>query len=285
MPRTITVGLDGSPESLAAAEWAAHEAESRGLPLTLTQVWELIPEPMAQAPLLGLETLRHCTDRVPREAAAGLRLRHPGVEVTGEHVPGSPSDVLCRASKDAELLVLGSRGLGRIGGFVVGSVGLSVVAHAQCPVVFVRARRQEALRPVVLGLDTDHPDSTLMDFAFDAAARRRTPLRVVHAWNPSPYIAYCAPDSPPLHEALKLDDAEALAEAVRPWRQKFPDVEVTEESSYGGAAAHLVAAARDASLVVVGRRGRRSPFGTHIGHVTHAALHHSPAPVAVVSHG
>ncbi|MGJ5894580.1 universal stress protein [Streptomyces niveiscabiei] len=285
MSRTVTVGLDGSPESLAAAEWAAREAQSRGLPLKLLQVWEPVPAPMAQAPLLGAETHQHWTDRIPRETAAGLRERHPGVEVTGEHLSGSAADVLARASKDAELLVLGSRGLGGIGGFMVGSVGLSVLAHAQRPVVFVRARWQEAHRPVVLGLDTDHPDSALMDFAFDAATRRATALRVVHAWNPSPYIAYGTPDNPPLHEALALDDAEMLADAVRPWRQKFPDVEVVEESLYGSAAAHLVAAAREASLVVVGRRGRRSPFGTHIGHVTHAVLHHSPAPVAVVSHG
>ncbi|WP_416975007.1 universal stress protein [Streptomyces sp. 4F14] len=284
MPRTITVGLDGSRESLAAAEWAAREAHSLGLPLKLLQIWEPVPAPMAQAPLLGAETHQHWTDRIPRQAAAGLRERHPGIEVTGEHLSGSPADVLARASKDAELLVLGSRGLGGIGGFLVGSVGLSVLAHAQRPVVFVRAPWQEAERPVVLGLDTDHPDSTLMDFAFDAAARRGTALRVVHAWNPSPYIAYGTPDNPALHEALALDDAETLADAVRPWRRKFPDVEVTEESVHGSAAAHLVAASREASLVVVGRRGRRSPFGTHIGHVTHAVLHHSPAPVAVVSH-
>ncbi|KND28485.1 universal stress protein [Streptomyces acidiscabies] len=287
MPRTVTVGLDGSPESLAAAEWAA----ALGLPLDLVQVWEPVPAPMAQAPLLGPETHQHWTDRIPRETAAGLRQRHPGVEVNGEHLSGSPADVLARASKDAELLVLGSRGLGGIGGFLVGSVGLSVLAHAHHPVVFVRSHRQEPDRPVVLGLDTDHPDSTLMDFAFDAAVRRAVPLRVVHAWNPSPYIAYGTPDSPPLHAALALDDAEALADAVRPWRQKFPDVEVVEESRYGSAAEHLVAAAREAPpegappLLVVGRRGRRSPFGTHIGHVTHAVLHHSPAPVAVVSHG
>ncbi|MFM9442458.1 universal stress protein [Streptomyces acidiscabies] len=281
MLRTVTVGLDGSPESLAAAEWAA----SLGLPLKLLQVWEPVPAPMAQAPLLGPETHQHWTDRIPREAAAGLRQRHPGIEVTGEHLSGSPADVLSRASKEAELLVLGSRGLGGVSGFLLGSVGLSVLAHAQRPVVFVRSHWQEPHRPVVLGLDTDHPDSTLIDFAFDAAARRAVPLRVVHAWNPSPYIAYGTPDSPPLHEALALDDAEALADAVRPWRQKFPDVEAVEESRYGSAAAHLVAAAREASLVVVGRRGRRSPFGTHIGHVTHAVLHHSPAPVAVVSHG
>ncbi|MDX5570471.1 universal stress protein [Streptomyces sp. ID05-04B] len=301
MLRTITVGLDGSRESRAAAEWAAREAKLRGLPLKIVHVWEPVPEPMAQAPLLGAETQQHWTERVPREAAQGLRLRHPGVEVHTEQVSGNPADALAEAAKSAELLVLGSRGLGGIGGFVVGSVGLSTVAHADRPVVLVRALEAAAdeheadpagvpsaatpFLPVVLGLDVEHADETLVEFAFDAARRRATSLRVVHGWNPPPYYAYGTPVSPALHEGLALAEAAALEEALRPWQQKYPDVQVVEVSRYGSPAVHLVEASGDASLVVVGRRIRRSPFGAHIGHVTHAVLHHCTAPVAVVPHG
>ncbi|WP_405623251.1 universal stress protein [Streptomyces sp. NBC_00076] len=300
MLRTITVGLDGSPESRAAAEWAAREAKLCDLSLKVVHIWEPVPDPMAQAPLLGVGTQQHWTERVPREAAEGISLRHPGVTVTSEHAVGRPSEVLAEAAKHAELLVLGSRGLGGIGGFMVGSVGLSVVAHTECPVVLVRALEQAAgehemdpagipsaatpFRPVVLGLDVERPDETLIEFAFDAAERCATSLRVVHGWNPPPYYAYGTPVNPALHEALSLSESEALTEALRPWRQKFPDMEVVGESRYGSAAVHVVEASRDASLVVVGRRRRRSPFGAHIGHVTHAVLHHSAAPVAVVPH-
>ncbi|MEU1192949.1 universal stress protein [Streptomyces sp. NPDC005859] len=301
MLRSITVGLDGSRESRAAAEWAAREAKLRGLPLKIVHVWEPVPGPMAQAPLLGAETHQHWTEKIPREAAEGVRLRHPGVEVSTEQVSGHPGDALAEAAKGAELLVLGSRGLSGIGGFMVGSVGLSVIAHMDRPVVVVRALEVAAdehetdpegvpsaatpFLPVVLGLDVEHPDETLIEFAFDTAKRRATSLRVVHGWNPPPYYAYGTPADPALHEALALGDAEALAEVLRPWRTKFPDVEVVEESRYGSAAVHVVDAAREASLVVVGRRIRHSPFGAHIGHVTHAVLHHSTAPVAVVPHG
>ncbi|KOV78853.1 stress-inducible protein [Streptomyces sp. NRRL WC-3618] len=301
MLRTITVGLDGSQESRAAAEWAAREAKLRGLPLKIVQVWEPVPDPMAQAPLLGAETQQYWTERIPREAAEGIRLRHPGVEVSTEQVSGHPGDTLAKAAKSAELLVLGSRGLGGLGGFMVGSVGLSAIAHADRPVVLVRALEAAAdehemdpagipsaatpFRPVVLGLDVEHPDETLIEFAFDAAERRATSLRVVHAWNPPPYYAYGTPVNPALHEALSLSASEAVAEVLRPWRKKFPDVEVVETTRYGSPAVHLVDASREASLVVVGRRIRRNPFGAHIGHVTHAVLHHSTAPVAVVPHG
>ena len=144
MVRTVVVGLDGSTESRAAAEWAAREAKLRGLPLKIVHVWEPVPEPMAQAPLLGAETQQHWSERVPREAAEGIRLRHPGIEVTTEQLTGGSADTLVKAAADAELLVLGSRGLSGFGGFMVGSVGLSVVAHAERPVVLVRAGEQAA---------------------------------------------------------------------------------------------------------------------------------------------
>ncbi|WP_191890509.1 universal stress protein, partial [Streptomyces griseoaurantiacus] len=68
------------------------------------------------------------------------------------------------------------------------------------------------------------------------------------------------------------------------WRKKYPDVEVDELSRLGSPASHLIDASHDASLVVVGRRVRRGPFGVHIGAVTHAVMHHATAPVAVVAH-
>ncbi|MGC0404993.1 nucleotide-binding universal stress UspA family protein [Streptomyces sp. SAI-126] len=300
MARTVIVGLDGSRESRAAAEWAAREAQLLGVPLTLVHVWEPVPEPIAQAPLLGAETQQHWTERIPREAAEGVRLRHPGLDVSTEQLSGRPADELLSAAKDAELLVLGSRGLSGIGGFMVGSVGLSVVAHAERPLVLVRADQQAAdehetdpagipsaatpFRPVVLGLDIESPDEELISFAFAAAARRGTSLRVVHGWNPPPYYAYGLAADLELHGELARRETAALAEALVPWRKRFPDVEVTEESPYGTPGNHLVDASREASLVVVGRRIRRGVLGTHVGPVTHAVLHHSVAPVAVVPH-
>ncbi|MFI6560198.1 universal stress protein [Streptomyces sp. NPDC050534] len=291
MPRTITVGLDGSPESRAAAEWAAREAQRRGLPVKLVHTWEPIPEHLAEATHRGAETLQHWTERIPREAAEGLRLHHPGVEVTTEQLTGPPAEALARAAKDAELLVLGSRGLGGLGGFVVGSIGLVVVAHTERPVVLVRAGEQTAhehgtdeTRPVVLGLDVGHPDEALLGFAFDAAARRNVPLHVVHGWNPPPYYAYGMALEPAVEREMAKGDALMVTEVLRPWRQKFPDVEVVEQSRYGSPSTLLLNASKDASLVVVGRRIRSSSVGAHIGPVTHAVLHHATAPVAVVAH-
>ncbi|MGW7047334.1 universal stress protein [Streptomyces avermitilis] len=301
MTRNVAVGLDGSAESRAAAEWAAREALLRGLSLEIVHIREPEPVPLAQAPLLGAETQQHWTERIPSDSAEGIRLRHPGVEVITEQHTGSPRDLLCQVADSAELLALGSRGLGGIGGFMVGSVSLSVVARARRPVVLVRAGEQASdehkmdaagvpsaaapFRPVVLGLDTAHPDETLLEFAFDAAARRDAPLRVEHSWDePATSTYYRSYGDADLYDSLERSKAAALTAVLSPWRQKFPGVDVIEASRCGSAAQNLVNACDDASLAVVGRRIRAGHFGAHIGHVTHAVLHHVTAPVAVVAH-
>ncbi|MFF8908318.1 universal stress protein [Streptomyces olivaceoviridis] len=300
MFRTVTVGLDDSPGSRAAAEWAAREALLRGLPLKIVHVQEPTPRYAGRTPLLDPERYQRWAERLAHEAAAGIRLRHPGIEVITEQLTGTVADVLCEAAGYAELLVLGSRALGGLRGFMVGSVSLGIVARAERPVVLVRAEEQAAdehrrdpagvpsaappFRPVVLGLDIDQPDDTLLEFAFDAAARREAALRAVHAWPEPSTSGHRFPGDAELHDTLARGQASLLGKVLRPWRQKFPDVEVIEASRCGSAPQVLANDSRDASLVVVGRRIRTGSFGAHIGHVTHAALHHITAPVAVVAH-
>ncbi|MER6030052.1 universal stress protein [Streptomyces sp. NPDC001851] len=300
MPRTVTVGLDDSAESRAAAEWAAREALLRGLSLKIVHVLEPTPWYVARTPLLDLGGYRQWAEQLARESADGIRLRHPGIEVTTDQLTGTVADVLCEAAGFAELLVLGSRGLGGLGGFMVGSVSLGVVARAERPVVLVRAGEQAAdehrmdpagvpsaaapFRPVVLGIDVGEPDDTLLEFAFDAAARRNAALRAVHAWPEPPTSFHGFAADLESHDSLERGQASLLGKVLRPWREKFPDVEVVEASRCGSAAQVLVNESRDASLVVVGRRIRSGSFGAHIGHVTHAALHHIAVPVAVVAH-
>lgn len=315
MPRAVTVGLDGSPESRAAAEWAACEARMRGLPLRILHVRAPELEPSAQAPPPGRGTHPSRTGRngtrtppadgwgrIMRRSAESLRLRHPGVEVISEQVAGSPAETLAEAADTAELLVLGSRGLveiGGLGGFLAGSTGLSVIAHAARPVVLVRVCEQGAaeprqpdpaavpsaavpFRPVVVGLDLDDPDETPLEFAFDSAARRNAAVRVVHGWSVPPPAGYGVSDGCDALGSLARRRAAELAEVVHPWRQKFPELDVIEASRSGSAAAVLVAASSDACLVIVGQRLRTGPVGGHVGQVTHAVLHHAAAPVAVV---
>ncbi|MFI0966297.1 universal stress protein [Streptomyces sp. NPDC021080] len=293
MSRTIVVGLDGSPESLAAAAWAAREARRTDAPLHLVHAWSWHPyvygPPVGvPVPLTAEDPQRAWAERLPRETAAELAADHPGLSVTAERVAEQPVTALLAAAEDAELLVLGSRGLGGVAGFLTGSVAQAVVARSRTPIVLVRAgaRPPESAgrEEVVLGLDLEHPDASVIAFAFRAAARRATDLHVVHGWSLPPYYGYSGAADAGVDEELLTEVRGQLAEVLTPWREKFPAVEVREQAVIGGAGRHLVEASRNAALVVVGRRNRRSPVGGHVGPVTQAVLHHSTAPVAVIPH-
>ncbi|MBW5480607.1 universal stress protein [Streptomyces bambusae] len=309
MSRTVIAAVDGSAESPAAAEWAAREARLRRLPLHILHVWQEWSPALAHAPFTGVDTApgqattaaQHWAERVPRELADRLRVGHPGLDITVEVVFGRPAEVLLEAAEKADVLVVGSRGLGAVAGFLAGSVSLSVIAHAERPVVVVRAGeraedelrrgpgvgegRQEQCPDVVLGLDLARPCDELIAYAFEAADARSAALRVVHGWSVPRVAGYDPEDVDPGHGvALGLREAGALTDALRPWRGKFPRVEVKEQSMVGRPADHLVEASQDAGLLVVGRRIRRAAVGAHIGPVTHAVLHHATTPVAVVPH-
>ncbi|MCX3061727.1 universal stress protein [Streptomyces beihaiensis] len=286
MTSTVTAGLDGSPESRTAAEWAAREAQSRGLPLRLVHVWEPMPSHLAQAPFLAGETRQRWTEELPEDAVDAVRAHHPGLEVHTDELSGDPAKALIRAADEAQLMVLGSRGFGTVEGFVAGSVSLTVIGHAVRPVVLVRAPggADDVSGPVVLGLDLDSQNDTLLDFAFEAAARGGSALRVVHAWGRSPSDLDPFRSDAHRHGLAAVKETAALTKALRPWRLEFPDVEVVEASRCGSAAQILVDDCRGARLAVVGRHIRPGAHASRVGHVAHAVIHHVQAPVAVVAH-
>ncbi|MFF1360235.1 universal stress protein [Streptomyces sp. NPDC058297] len=104
-----------------------------------------------------------------------------------------------------------------------------------------------------------------------------TSLHVVRSWDLPLYIARGLAADLAASARLLDEEAAAVTEVLRPWRQTFATARVTEDSRSGKAPDYLVEASRHASLVVVGRRGRRSVLGTHIGPVTHAVL---PRPLS-----
>ncbi|MFJ4483782.1 universal stress protein [Streptomyces longwoodensis] len=304
MRRTITAGLDGSPESLTAADWAAREALFRDVPLRL--VHAVGPKPYVHVSADGVprtslsqDPQMRWADHMLREAEATVARRHPGLRIITDRLAEEPVPALLGAAGRADLLVLGSRGLSSVTGFLAGSVAQAVVAGSSQPVVLVRgglrpedehhtgafASGAAPFRDVVLGLDTAAPDDTVIEFAFQAASQRAAGLRVVHGRCPDlPYYDHGGDLNAELHDELTGDMHRALSKALEPWRHEFPGVQVTEQAVIGRAGSHLVEASRDASLLVVGRRRRRAAIGAAIGPVTHALLHHATAPVAVVPH-
>ncbi|URN18347.1 MULTISPECIES: universal stress protein [Streptomyces] len=287
--RVITAGVDGSPESLAAAVWAAREAELRGLPLHLLHAWRWQPldVPLEQE----REREERRAQEVLDEAEAKVRGLHPRVRVTSRLVPDTPVPALVEAGGTAEMLVVGSRGRGALLGFLLGSYGQQVIATAACPVVAVRAPRDGGAGTgagrVVVGQQGGREESAaVLGFAFAEAAARGVGVRAVRAWSLPSLYAYSPGSMALADEAGGLEPFErkALADALAPWRERYPDVPVTEHVELGSGGQVLLSVASGAELMVVGRRVRQTPLGPRIGSVAHAVLHHAPSPVAVVPH-
>lgn len=138
----IVVGVDGSPHSLKALEWAFEQASFSGEPLHVLHSWEIPPTwSMVDVPSYEPEVLirdyGNAELRDTSEAMSGFREKYPDVKVRQEVVKGSPVKSLVKASQGAALLVVGSRGLGGFRGLLLGSVSHAVVHKAACSVAVV----------------------------------------------------------------------------------------------------------------------------------------------------
>ena len=141
---TVVVGVDGSPESGAAIEFAMREAMRRKAWLRvvaaahLPEYWTIA---YGTANLPSLEEVIADTKRIARETLDEVVNAHPelaAAEFNLEAIAGAPGPVLVGASEGADLLVLGHRGRGALRSALLGSVGLHCALHATCPVTIVR---------------------------------------------------------------------------------------------------------------------------------------------------
>ncbi|MEV4946751.1 universal stress protein [Streptomyces sp. NPDC053755] len=283
MTQGVVVGLDGTDQADAAARWAAEEALVRGTGVHLVHAREA--SPAALLPFAAREPDEPWAEDLLARTAAGLRERHPGLSVTTRLLPAEPVASLVAAAEQGDLLVLGSRALSGVAGYLIGSVGMSVAGVVKRPVVLVRTLGTSPSRgPVVVGVDLRHPVDTVLGFAFEEAARRLTQVRVVYAQQLPGFATLGPPVVPDIRLTVGPEIQRSLDDILEPWRARFPGLVVSGRVTVGSAGQELVRTAEDAALVVVGRRIQRSTLGTRLGSVAHAVLHHSRPPVALVPH-
>ncbi|MEU6276498.1 universal stress protein [Streptomyces populi] len=293
MTHPITVGVDGSPESRAALAWAGREAVRRDVPLRVVYAWHWPPHDMVGGG--DREDQARWAHGMIEDAARTVTDRHAGLRVTVDVIDsegGDAVEALLGVAADTGTLVLGSRGYGAFVGFLLGSVGQRVISEAPCPVVLVRSEDrpgdEAGGREVVVGHHQGGPEDGAagLRFAFETAAARGAALRAVRAWSLPPVFAYSPGSLKMLDEAGGLEPYErkTLEEALRPWRERFPEVPVTQHVEMGSAGQVLLSLSDRAQLMVVGRRADRPARGVRIGSVAHAVMHHAPCPVAVVPH-
>jgi nucleotide-binding universal stress UspA family protein len=282
--RPVVVGVDGSENALIAVRWGAVEAQRRAAPLRVVLAFE---EPFdhvglpRQAERLRAEWMTGAR-RSLAEAVTAAGWAVPGRDVTGELLVGTPVGVLTDEADRARLLVLGTRGAGGLAGLPIGSVAVTLTARATCPVVVVRGedRGPQGPLPVVVGVDGTPRSEAAIAFAYEAAAERGVELVALHTWSSVEF----APGKSPLvdWQAVLGEEEIVLAEQLAGWGAKYPDVPVRRLVARDAAARSLVQLSENAQLVVVGSRGRGNLAGLLLGSVSHAVLHRSHCPVAVV---
>ncbi|RPF30880.1 universal stress protein [Streptomyces sp. TLI_185] len=286
MDLPLVVGVDGSEPSLRAVDWAADEAVLRGVELraVYASLWERY-EGTALATDLGKPSEAVLAQDVVDLAARRAHERHTDLKVTPAVLAEEPEYALVHEGRQASALVVGSRGRSGVAEFLLGSVSLSVAAHADCPVIVLRGSHDKQAVPgtqrrVLLGVGEDGAESSAVRFAVDEARRRGARLEAVRAWR---CPAHESTDHPLMAgEPARLHEERAVAALEKALLDVPADADVHRRTVEGHARRVLADLSHGADLLVVGAKRREGRFGLQLGRVAHAVLHHSACPVAVV---
>ena len=286
----IVVGVDGSPSSQSAVRWAAETAARHRAPLRLLSAWTMsvsayggvgmpqwyFDDEQAKAEQRLVEAMR-----IAKDATSGDQL-----SVTSQLMPGPASRIVIEGSKRAQMVVLGSRGLGEFTGGMLGSVSAAVTHHAHCPVAVIR----EWPRPgafstpgsVVVGVDGSASSEPAIGAAFVEASLRRAELVAVRAWSDVSLPAATPEGNGLPWESIEAAEGAVLAESLAGWEAQYPDVRVTKVVVQDRPVRHLLTYADTAALLVVGSRGRGGFASLLLGSTSTALLHTAECPLLIV---
>jgi nucleotide-binding universal stress UspA family protein len=264
-----------------------------GVPLTLLHamppgvpVWalgyQMAPLPMDYGELQE-EDGRRILEAARRVVQTAL-IADERVDVCEELVHETAVPTLVDASKDARMIVVGSRGQGAWHRALLGSVSTGLIHHAHCPVAVIRDPAESSAArggPVVVGIDGSNASELATTLAFDEARCRGTELIALHAW-----LDTETPNLPQEAWTEFRPYAErTLTECLASWTDRYPEVTVQRRVVFDQPARHLLEAAESAQLVVVGSHGRGGFAGMLVGSVSNTVVHEIHTPVIVARHG
>jgi nucleotide-binding universal stress UspA family protein len=284
----IVVGVDGSEASCTAFAWAVREARVRGAALDAVHAWSyplgtFVPG-VTPAPTFGREDLAE-------DAARSLEASCPDVDTTGVEVhrvvaEGAAAGALLDAGRDADLLVVGTRGRGGFTGLLLGSVAQQCATHAECPVVVVResASVPERVRRIVVGIDGSDGAAHALRWAIEESARwDGCEVDAVMAWG---FLDQHHVEGDEFEPHYGSEQATA---ALRAYVERAVGADragaVSLRPVNDFPARGLIEAAGEADLLVVGARGLGGFRSLLLGSVSQQCLQHASCPVVVIRDG
>ena len=261
--KPIVVGIDGSLAAIKAALWGVDEAISRSVPLRLVSVLKsthLSPDEYER-------DLEHAEISL-REARSAVEADGRPVKIETETPRGPAGPVLVEASHDAEMICVGSVGIGRYARSILGSTATELAEKAHCPVAVLRTD-SDVPSPVfnwIVVRMTDAPgNDAVVEYAAWEAKLRRAPMLVLGG----------------RPEELTEHADGAFERRVQDWRQRHPEVRVYPITTKDGIASFLHGNEERVQLAVIGG-AEAGQLASLIGPAGHPLFHHPECSVLVV---
>jgi nucleotide-binding universal stress UspA family protein len=285
----IVVGIDGSPVSKVAVDWAARTAALREVPLKLVHVlnppvvmaFPEVPIPAGYLQWQSEEGRTLLAAAVTTAEESALLIGRGPIAVTTEMIAGPPVPTLVDESTRAQMVVAGCRGRNALARGLLGSVSIGLVHHAKCPVAIIHDEDplmpHPSLAPVVVGVDGSPVSERAVEIAFEEASFRGVDLVAVHAWSDTGVFEFPGAD----WSALQSSAEETLSERLAGWQERYPDVLVRRVVVADRPAHQLLEQAQSAQLLVVGSHGRGGVAGMVLGSVSTAVINAARMPVLV----
>jgi len=273
----VIVGVDGSPSSRCALEWAVAIARARGAALRVVTAWQypaMAGGPLGPSALSSPEEMeRSVRDTVQPLVDEVCDAWSGDVEI--QVVGGPAANALLRAAadNDAAMIVVGARGLGGFEGLLLGSVSQQCLEYATCPVVIIRESHPPTVGTdarYVVGLDGSDGARRARDWAVDLAAAAGGEIVAVHA-----------PGSGALESVLE-QARDSLQQWCEPIQARGVPYSSRIDAGDPRTVLQRVADDEDAALVVLGSRGLSPVRAMMIGGVTAYLARQGSRSVAVI---
>jgi nucleotide-binding universal stress UspA family protein len=264
----VVVGIDGSQAAIHAAEWAVDEAVSREVPLRLV---EIIPEQVEPAPFASVGNVRMEVEY----GETALRIASAAVEATGKPVKvetavlhGDPAATLIAESRNAEMVCVGSVGIGRFARAFLGSTAAELAEGAHCPVAIIRSqhRHSKPESPLIAVAINDSPDhDDVVEQAMREAELRDAPVLALGV------LQRDTGDMP----------SDELKRRVQHWGRRHPRVKMYAGSTRTEIAEFLAVMDRTIQLAVIGNT-YADQVARLLGPHRHPVLGHAECSVLIV---
>ena len=265
---SVVVGIDGSQAAIQAAEWAVDEAVSREVPLRLVEV---IAERVEPAPFASVGNVRmevEYAETALRIAAAAVTAAGKPVKVETVSLRGNPATALIAESRNAEMVCVGSTGIGRLARALLGSTVAELAEAAHCPVAIIRTQ-QSRPKPdsalIVVAVNDSPGNDDVVEQAMVEAQLRHAPVLALGVWR----------------DDLGEMPGDELDRRVHFWERRYPSVQFHARATRTGITDFLDVSGRRIQLAVIGSTDI-DQVARLIGPHRHPILGHADCSVLIV---